>query len=89
MEAILDAQASGVRVVAAGATDVWRDVISGWVSRMRRSRTAILLAPSSNYDGNAIGLSEALSPEQQFSRPAGRALLSHGGRLQLIQVPKS
>lgn len=86
MDAFLDRAADGVRVVAAGSTDVWRDVVAGWVSQLRRSRQAILLSPSSNYDGNAIGLTEALTPEQQFQRPTGRALLSRGGRLEVIQT---
>lgn len=78
---------TGVRLVAAGATDTLRDVMSGWISPLRAAKTGLLLWPGSNFDGGALGLSESVPSELQFSRPAGRGLWVEQRRMQVVQVP--
>lgn len=78
---------AGVRLVVAVGTDAWREVSGGWTSAQRVSRSGLLLAPRTNYDASAIGVSETLKPEQQFSRPVGRALWISAGTTRVVQVP--
>lgn len=87
MQAIVDAAPSGCRLIAAGATETWRDTTGGWLRELRQSGTGLLLWPRTAFDANAIGLATSISAEQQFSRPPGRALLADRGDLQIVQVP--
>ena len=82
-----EAPARQVHLVIAGATDTLRDIVGGWFSTVRSGRTGLIITPRSSFDANAIGLSDSLSSEHQFTRPTGRALWATGGRLTIVQVP--
>jgi len=50
------------------------------------SRAGIVLAPTGNYDGNAVGLNR-LPPDALLNPRPGRGLLAVGGEAVEIQVP--
>jgi S-DNA-T family DNA segregation ATPase FtsK/SpoIIIE len=58
---------------------------SGWLSALRRNRSAVMFQPESpNAVDTTIGVKPALRPAQEF--PPGRAILAANRRWALIQV---
>jgi S-DNA-T family DNA segregation ATPase FtsK/SpoIIIE len=57
----------------------------GFIPEVRKSRSGLLLCPSTVGDGEALGV--RLPRTALFSGPPGRAMLVHGGELTLVQVP--
>lgn len=86
---LVDQHPSGVRVIAAGATSSWTQVMVGWLAALRRANHSLLITPSGGFDGNAVGLNGSLPSELQFTRPLGRALWIVNDRPLIVQIPLS
>ena len=71
-------------VVACEATTI-NKAYSGWLSPLRRNRSAVLLQPESKGDAEAsLGVKPSLRPDQTF--PPGRGIFVANRRWSLIQV---
>ncbi|WP_206778941.1 hypothetical protein, partial [Frankia sp. CpI1-P] len=79
------ARDSGSILVAAGTTeDLIASRYRGWVAGALRSRSGLLLCPTSPVDGEVFDLR---LPRSGFGRwPPGRALLVARGNPELVQV---
>ncbi|MFT3852327.1 MAG: FtsK/SpoIIIE domain-containing protein [Ilumatobacteraceae bacterium] len=84
IEAAAD-QRARVLMVVSGAPDLL-DSRTGMLRPLPVSRAGIVLAPSGNYDGNAVGLKRVPADALLNPRP-GRGLLVVGGEPVPIQVP--
>jgi S-DNA-T family DNA segregation ATPase FtsK/SpoIIIE len=71
-------------VAAATTDDVLLSRFRGWLAEMRRSRSGLLLRPTSSVDGEAFELRLPRSIGNGW--PAGRALLVERGSHQEVQV---
>lgn len=79
------AERERVLMVVSGAPD-FLDSRSGLLRPLPPSRAGIVLAPTGNYDGNAVGLKRVPADAMLNPRP-GRGLLVVGGEPVEIQVP--
>lgn len=79
------AKSDALRLVVACETTTIAKAYSGWLSGMRRNRSAILLQPESKADVDAaLGVKPSLRPDQQF--PPGRGIFVANRQWSLIQV---
>ncbi len=79
------AERDRVLMVVSGAPD-FLDGRTGMMRSLPASRAGIVLAPTGNYDGNAVGL-KRLPPDALLNPRPGRGLLAVGGEAVEIQVP--
>jgi hypothetical protein len=84
IEAAVD-QRDRVLMVVSGAPD-FLDGRTGTMRSLPVSRAGIVLAPTGNYDGNAVGLKRVPADALLNPRP-GRGLLVVGGEPVPIQIP--
>ncbi len=84
IEAAVD-QRDRVLMVVSGAPD-FLDARTGLFRPLPQSRAGIVLAPTGNYDGNAVGLKRVPADALLNPRP-GRGLLVVGGEPVEIQIP--
>jgi DNA segregation ATPase FtsK/SpoIIIE, S-DNA-T family len=83
-----DAQDNGSVLIAAATTeDVLTNRYRGWLAAARRSRSGLLLAPTSHVDGEVFDL--RLPRSVGSSWPPGRGLLVVRGETILVQVPQA
>jgi len=79
------AERERVLMVVSGAPD-FLDGRTGSLRPLPAARAGIVLAPTGNYDGNAVGL-KRLPPDAMLNPRPGRGLLAVGGEAVEIQVP--
>ncbi len=75
---------SGIRIVAAGNTDVLRSRYGHWTQELRRSRIGCVLRPNPLSDGDLWQTQLPRNDQQVF--PAGRGYLVADGRVELVQL---
>jgi hypothetical protein len=81
----LAVKADGLRLVVACDTATLGKAYSGWLSSLRRNRSALLLQPESKAEIDAaLGTKVALRPEQDF--PPGRGVYVANRQWQLVQA---
>jgi S-DNA-T family DNA segregation ATPase FtsK/SpoIIIE len=73
----------GVRLVIAADNAQAHRAYSGCIPEVRRDRTAVLLSPNLDLDGDLVGVR---LPRRQLRWPVGRAYLVTGGAASLVQV---
>jgi S-DNA-T family DNA segregation ATPase FtsK/SpoIIIE len=74
-----------LRLVVACEPTTLAKAYSGWMSALRRNRSALVLQPESKVDVDAtVGLKPDLRPDQPF--PPGRGVYVANRRWQLVQV---
>jgi S-DNA-T family DNA segregation ATPase FtsK/SpoIIIE len=79
------ARSDAVRLAVACEAGTIGKAYSGWLSALRRNRSAVLLQPESRSDIEAaVGVKPTLRPEQEF--PPGRGILVAQRRWSLVQV---
>ena len=78
------ARDTGVRVLVAGSPDTLATSYKPWVQDLRKSRSGLLLAPSTPMDGQVFGMN---LPRSLISDPLpGRGLLVDRGAMTALQV---
>jgi S-DNA-T family DNA segregation ATPase FtsK/SpoIIIE len=83
LEALMRSDA--LRVVVACEPTTVAKAYSGWLSALRRNRSAVMLQPESRNDVEAaVGVKPALRPGQAF--PPGRGIFVANRRWSLVQV---
>ena len=85
LAALAAARRPALLIVAAGAPDALRQTYGHWTAIVRRSRLGLVLAASSDLDGDLLG---ATLPRRRPipTRPGLSWLVAGGGRARLIQV---
>ena len=74
-----------LRVVVACEPTTIAKAYSGWLSTLRRNRSALVLQPESRNDvESAVGVKPSLRPGQAF--PPGRGVLVANRQWALVQV---
>jgi S-DNA-T family DNA segregation ATPase FtsK/SpoIIIE len=78
-------KSDALRLVVACDPSTLSKAYSGWLSVLRRNRSAIMLQPESKADVDAaVGVKPDLRPDQAF--PPGRGIFVANRRWQLVQV---
>ncbi|MGB8650916.1 MAG: FtsK/SpoIIIE domain-containing protein, partial [Mycobacteriales bacterium] len=72
-------------VVLAGSSDELAAAFHGWTAEARKSRSGLLLTPTSHLHGELLGV--RLARSAAFAGPPGRGLLVQAGQVQQVQVP--
>ncbi|MCW2599982.1 MAG: cell division protein FtsK [Frankiales bacterium] len=84
-QVLRDGPDRGHVVLLAGTTAELATSFRGFTADARRSRSGLVLSPTSHLEGELLGV--RLPRSAAFAGPPGRGLLVRTGQVQLVQVP--
>jgi S-DNA-T family DNA segregation ATPase FtsK/SpoIIIE len=87
LAALISSRVEHVAVVAAGRPDALRTAYGHWTGAVRRSRLGIVMAASSDLDGDLLGV--ALPRRRPIPARPGLGWLVGDGRARLAQIARS
>jgi S-DNA-T family DNA segregation ATPase FtsK/SpoIIIE len=84
-QVLRDGRDRGHVVLVAGTSEELATSFRGFTADARKSRSGLLLSPTSHLEGDLLGV--RLPRSSVFSGPPGRGLLVRSGQVLLVQVP--